>query len=249
MAPEQNSGQTMRAILYSFGASEQDANGIPTLKSKQTMEAIKYVKALYEEAMLEDVLRWDGASNNLFMLNGEGCLTLDTMSIVRASESTNLLISEDLWLAKPPDGPIARLAPSFGFYTYVIWSFAENIDVAKQFLVDYIGSSRQAFLASGFQNYPSFPDVVPDLAPLVASDPASNPPGKYSVLAEVPSWTTNIGHPGYTTAAIAAVFSAGLIPTMFARAATGELTPEEALDQADGHVRGIFQKWRESGEL
>ena len=27
------------------------------------------------------------ASNNLFMLNGEGCLTLDTMSIVRASET------------------------------------------------------------------------------------------------------------------------------------------------------------------
>ena len=41
----------MRAIMYCFGASEQDADGNPALKSKATLEAIKYVKALYEEAM------------------------------------------------------------------------------------------------------------------------------------------------------------------------------------------------------
>ena len=92
-----------------------------------------------------------GAGNNLFMLNGEGCLTLDTMSIVRTGESKNLPIAEDLWLTKTPEGPAARLAPSFGFHTYIIWNFAENIDGAKQFLADYIGHSREAFLASGFQ--------------------------------------------------------------------------------------------------
>ena len=35
---------------------------------------------------------------------------------------------------------------------------------------------------------------------------------------------------------------AGLIPTAFAQAATGELTAEEALDQVHGEVRRIFQK-------
>jgi hypothetical protein len=36
---------------------------------------------------------------------------------------------------------------------------------------------------------------------------------------------------------------------MFAQAATGRLTSEEALDQADREVREIFQKWRERGKL
>ena len=81
LAPEDNSNYTLRAIMYCFGASEQDADGNPALKSKATLEAIKYVKALYEEAMSKDVLTWDAASNNRFMLNGEGCLTLDTVSI------------------------------------------------------------------------------------------------------------------------------------------------------------------------
>ena len=249
LAAEQNSAHTMRAIMYSFGSSEQDENGNPALNSKATLEAIKYAKALYEEAMTKDVLTWDGASNNLSMLNGESCLTLDTMSIVRASESTGLPIANDLWLARAPEGPAARLAPSFGFHTYVIWNFAENIDGAKQFLVDYIGHSRGAFLASGFQNTPAFPDTVPDLAEVVATDAGAGVPGKYALLGDAASWTTNLGHPGYTSPAIAEVYDSGLIPTMFAQAATGRLTPQEALDQADSEVRVIFRKWKESGKI
>ena len=38
----------MRAIIYSFGSSEQDADGNPALKSQETLQAIQYVKALYE---------------------------------------------------------------------------------------------------------------------------------------------------------------------------------------------------------
>jgi multiple sugar transport system substrate-binding protein len=87
LAPEQNSGHTLRAIMYSFGASEQDGDGNPALKTKETLEVIKYVKALYQEAMFEEVLTWDPASNNRFMLAGDGSLTLETISIARASES------------------------------------------------------------------------------------------------------------------------------------------------------------------
>jgi multiple sugar transport system substrate-binding protein len=46
----------MRAILYSFGASEQDADNRPALKSPAALEAFKFVKALYEETMTADVL-------------------------------------------------------------------------------------------------------------------------------------------------------------------------------------------------
>jgi multiple sugar transport system substrate-binding protein len=249
LAPEQNSAHTVRAIMYSFGSSEQDASGNPVLKSRETLEVIKYIKVLYEEAMVRDVLNWDGASNNMVMLNGEGSLTLDTMSIIRASESTGLRIAQDLWLGKAPEGPVARLAPSFGFHTYVIWNFAANIDGAKQFLADYIGHSRQAFLASRFQNTPAFPDTVPDLPAMVASDGAAGSPGKYDLLADLATWTTNVGHPGYTNPAISEIYGKGIISNMCARAATGQLTPEEALEEAASEVRRIFQKWKERGKV
>jgi multiple sugar transport system substrate-binding protein len=249
LAPEHNSEHTLGAIMFSFGASVQDADGNPNLKSKQALETIKYVKALYEETMNPDVLTWDAASNNRFMLTGEGCLTLDTMSIARASESQQLPVRNDLSLTRAPEGPVGRLAPSFGILTYFIWNFAEGVEVARRFLVDYIGSSRQAFLASGFQNMPSFPEATPDLAQLVMNDAHATPPDKYGVLKDGSNWTTNIGYPGYTSAAIAEVYKSGVVPKMCVRAATGQVTPEEALDQADSQVRLIFDKWKASGKI
>ena len=65
-------------LLRSFGAGRGRQSA---LKSKPALEALRYVKALYDEAMLKDVLSWDAASNNRFMLNGEGCLTLDTVPL------------------------------------------------------------------------------------------------------------------------------------------------------------------------
>ena len=64
LAPEGNSDQTMRAIMYSFGAHEQDETGNLTINSPQTVEALKFVKALFEEAMTPEVLAWDASSNN-----------------------------------------------------------------------------------------------------------------------------------------------------------------------------------------
>ena len=249
LAPEANSNQTMRAIMYSFGSSEQDLDANPALKSPATLEALKYVKSVYQEAMVDEVLNWDPASNNRFMLNGEGSLTLDTISIPRASESMDLPFAKDLWLAKAPAGPVARAAPSFGLHSYVIWKFAENIEGAKQFLVDYIGHSREAFLASGFQNTPTFPGAVPDLPQLVNADAAADRTGKYALLTEVASWSTAVGYPGYTNPAVSEVFHKGLIPIMFAKAATGRLTPEAALDEADAELRRIFAKWRADGKI
>ena len=41
LAPEHNCEQTLRSIMYSFGASEQDADGSPTLKSRATLDALR----------------------------------------------------------------------------------------------------------------------------------------------------------------------------------------------------------------
>jgi multiple sugar transport system substrate-binding protein len=247
LAPEINGEWTMRAIMYCFGSSEQDRNGNPALNSKATLEAIKYVKALYDESMTKEVLTWDAASNNRFMLDGDGCLTLDTVSIPRARESMNLPIG--LQLAKMPEGPAAQVGPAFGLITALIWSFAENIEGAKRFLADYVGHSRQALLTSAFHKMPVWPATVPDLAAVVTDDPVGGSPGTYSLLAEAVTWTTNIGHPGHTNGAISEIFHRGLIPTMFAQGATGRLTPEDALDHADREVRSIFQKWQERGRV
>jgi len=249
LAPENNSNYGLRALMYAFGASVQDADGMPALKSSATLEALKFGKALYEEAMPNDVVLWNAASNNRFILAEDGCLTVDTLSIARAAENRQLPVDPHLKLAQLPEGPAGRIGPSFGLLTYIIWKFSRNVDGAKKFLVDYIGDFRHGFQASGFQNMPSFPGTVSDLANLVENDPHATDSGRYRILADIASLTTNVGDPGYANAAIDEIFAKGLIPIMFARVATDQQTAEDALDLASKEVGEIFDKWRAAGKI
>jgi multiple sugar transport system substrate-binding protein len=247
LAPEHNCEHSVRAIMAAFGASVQGRDGNSTLSSAETLESLKYTKVLYEEAMNPDVLDWGPSSNNRFMVSGNGCLTVDTMSIIRAAQNKNLPVDRHLALATLPEGPAGRKGPMFAANTYVIWRFAQNPESAKKFLVDYIGRFQEGFLASGFQNMPSFPNSVSDFGQII--DIASGPSGRYAVLADVPGTLTNLGDPGYSNAATDEVRGNRILSTMFARAATGKMTPREALDQAAKAVEPIFHKWRDAGKI
>jgi multiple sugar transport system substrate-binding protein len=88
---------------------------------------------------------------------------------------------------------------------------------------------------------------VPDLQKLIANDPNAHPPDKYKVLDDVLDWATNIGYPGYANAAIDEIYNTWVLNVMFAKAASGASTPEEALNEAEAACRRIYGKWREKG--
>ena len=219
-----------------------------SLNSKQTLDAIKFVKSLFEETMTEEVFTWDTSSNNRSMLAGKCSLTVNAISITREAENKGMSdISRKIQLAKALKGPVRAIGLEHVMSCYVIWKFAENIAGAKKFLVDYATNFKQAFLASQFYNFPSFPKTVPDLKQIIAKDDRAHPPDKYKVLEDVLDWATNVGYPGYANAAIDEIFSTWVLNLMFAKAASGALSPEEALKEADAACKRIFAKWKERG--
>lgn len=247
IAPELDTNMALRSIMAAFGASVQDADSNPMLKTKETLEAIKFVKALYEETMTDEVFTWDASSNNRQMLAGNGSLTLNAISITRTGEKQQIPIVDHISLAKAAKGPVGRIGLHHLIDVYVIWDFAKNIEGAKQFLVDYVGHSRKVFQASGFYNFPCYPSTVPDLAQLIANDPNAKPTDKYGIFADVDDWMTNLGDPGHANAAIDEIFGSWHISEMFATAARGRATPEEALDQCAKLVAHTYEKWRAKG--
>ena len=247
LAPEHNSNHSLRALMAAFGSSVQDEDRRPALASANTLEALKFGKALFEEAMLPETLTWSPPSNNQAMLAGTISLTVDTMSIIRAAEAKRLPVEPDLALATLPEGPLGRRGPAFATNTYVIWKFARNIEGAQKFLLDYIGSFRDGLIESGFQNMPSFPGAVPDLDDLIRS--SSGDGGRYNVLLKVPDTLTNLGFPGHSNAATDEVLNRRIIPEMFARVVTGGATPQEGMELASAAIAPIFEKWREAGKI
>jgi multiple sugar transport system substrate-binding protein len=248
LSQEEDTSMAMRTIMYSWGSHEQDEAGNPVLNSKQSLDAIKFVKSLFEETMTAEVFTWDTSSNNRWMLAGKCSLAVNAISITREAENKGMTdISQKIQLARALKGPVRAIGLEHVMSCYVIWKFAENIAGAKQFLTDYTTDFKQAFLASQFYNFPCFPKTVPDLKQIIANDDRAHPPDKYKVLEDVLSWATNVGYPGHANAAIDEIFSTWVLNLMFAKAASGAMSPEDALEEASVACKRIFAKWRERG--
>ncbi len=84
---------------------------------------------------------------------------------------------------------------------------------------------------------------MPDLKKEISNDPRANPADKYKVLGNVLDWATNVGYPGYASAAIDEAFKTWVIPTMFAKVARGDESPEDAVKAAEAEYKRIFARW------
>src|SRR5258708_7558259 len=244
LSQELDTNMAMRALLWSFGGAEQNEAGAVVINSKNTVEAVKYMRALYKDAETAEVFTWDPSSNNRAILSGKASYVQNAISVTRAAEKDNPEMSRQIQLTPALKGPVRRIACEHVMDCYVIWKFAENIAGAKQFLMDYMDSFGEAFKASEFYNFPCFPGTVKNLQQLIADDPKAQPHDKYKILGASLETTTNVGYPGYATAAIDEVFNTFVLPTMFAKAARDEMKPEEAVAAAEKEIKRIFDKWK-----
>jgi len=244
LSQELDSNMAMRALMWSFGSSEQDAEGRVVINSPQTVDALKYMRSLFKEAETGEVFTWDPSSNNRAILAGKSSFVLNAISVTRQAEKDNPDMSQKIQIAAALKGPVRRMAAEHVMDCYVVWKFAENKEGAKKFLVDYIDAFHDAFIAGEFYNFPCFPKTVPNLKQEIAQDPKGKPPDKYAVLGNVLEWATNVGYPGFASAAIDEVFNTFVIPTMFAKVARDDMSPEDAVKAAEREIKRIFDKWK-----
>jgi multiple sugar transport system substrate-binding protein len=247
-AQEIDSNWLLIGLMHCFGASIQDEGANLVLNRPATIEAVKMGAEILRRGATDEVFSWDGSGNNRALASGRASFILNAISAIRAIETQDPELASKIQLLPVPQGPRGSLGP-YVVGVYVIWKFAENAEAAKQFLVDLALNYREAFIRSDFYNLPSFPETIKDLPDLVANDARAKPAGKYALLAQATDWTTNVGHPGYTNAAVDEVFNQYLVPKMFAAAARGEMTAEDAVRAAEAQMKPIFDKWRGRGMI
>ncbi len=232
-----------RSLLWSYGAAECDETGKRVvLDSKQTLEVVKFVRALYKEAMEPDVLSWDDASNNKYLASGRGSWIHNPISAYRTIQKANPDLADKVYIWKTPAGPVRRLAGGSP-NSYGIWRFARNKDTAIDFLRHYSDHWVEAFKASTGYNHPLFADIVPKPMPILSDDPTSHPSDKLRILETANEWHATYGYPGPAGPASDEVVGNFVIIDMMAKAATDQATPEEAVAWATKEVELIYKKW------
>src|SRR5216117_1488201 len=256
-----DSNMAVRNMLWCHGGSIQDKDSNVVLNSPETLAALEYTKRLYSVGMTQAVLSWNAASNNQAFNAQETSYILNSISAYRTAQDNNLPVLEHYYFVPALKGPKATLASEHVMSGYVVWKFSKNQDVAKEFLVALVDAARESMLASKLYNFPSFYGAAATESGLASSKKAesgaawiakqcnndpfgSTPPDKLALLAKSLPWSTNLGYPGFANPAEGEIFDTYVITDMFAKAATGALSPKDAMLEASTRCKQIFEKWR-----
>jgi len=249
MSQEIDSNMAMRALMWSFGGAIQDENENVVINSDATIAAIEYMTNLYEQAMTPEVFAWNAASNNQGLNAGELSYILNSISAYRTAQDEGLEVADDILFTPALEGPAAALVASHVMYNWIIPDSPDvNVSAAKEFLLHYTENLAPVSWNSKLYDFPAFPERVPDLEGWLDNDPfGSQPANKLTVLKNSLDWSTNIGHPGPANPAIGQIFGEAILPVMFADAAQGNKTPQEAVADAEAQINAIFDDWRGRG--
>lgn len=248
MSQEIDSNMVGRGLLWSFGASIQDANEKVVLNSDEAVAAVEFMTRLFRQTMTDEVFSWNAASNNQGLVAGKLSYVVNSISAYRTAQGTNARVAEDTMFVPALRGPKAALAAQHVMYNWIVPKHAQGIDAAKEFLLHYTANYASAAYQSQLYDFCAWSKLTPQLDSWLKKDPfGSKPADKLALLTEATGWSTNVGHPGPANTAVGEVFNTFIIPNMYARAARGEVSAKQAVADAAAQVEPIYAKWRARG--
>ena len=144
------------ALFHAYGAQLVDAKGNITVKSDAVKQVLEYAQKLVR-VVPPDVFAWDDASNNKYLISGQGSLIMNPPSAWAVAKRDNLKVAEQCWTFPSPQGPKGRFAPGLPFY-WGTWKWSKNIPAAKSLLTHLSerSSIERLVAASGGYDIPGF---------------------------------------------------------------------------------------------
>jgi multiple sugar transport system substrate-binding protein len=255
-SPEPDSNMAARALIWSFGGSEQDKDSNVTINSDEVVAAVTYMVKLFKQAETAEVFSWNAASNNQGLVAGSLSYILNSISAYRTAQASKPEVAKDIYFSKPLAGPNSNLKPLASEHviqTYIIPKFSKSQDVAKEFLLYLADHASDYVYQSKLYELPVNPntnaqDKIYGNGGWLDSDPyKSDPLTKLQVLKDATKWSVNVGYPGPASPAIGEIFDKNILPSMMAAAARGQKSPKDAVADAEQQIKAIFTTWRQKG--
>jgi ABC-type glycerol-3-phosphate transport system substrate-binding protein len=144
------------ALFHAYGAQLVDAKGNITVKSDATKHVLEYCQKLVK-VIPPDVFAWDDASNNKYLISGQGSLIMNPPSAWAVAKRDNIKVAEQLWTFPSPKGAKGRYSPGLPYF-WGIWKWSKNIAASKSLLthLSQRSSIEKLVAASGGYDIPGF---------------------------------------------------------------------------------------------
>lgn len=227
--------------IQAFGGRSVDESGKKiTFNSKETVEGVKWLAAIYSDPKYKAVIppgveSWTDTSNNEAYLAGKVAITTNAPSVyAKAKADKNPVFANTAWLNFPTtnDGKIVLGAGANQWYS--IMKGAKMADAAKQIVMHFMDPKVFAPLAAlgGGLVMPAYKSAwTDDLLKVDANFP---------MLRDImynPSDFTGFAYPAKANGAIDAWFATGFLSEMMANVISGKMSAEDAV--ADGTKKGV----------
>jgi len=225
-------------VLWSHGASLVDQNNRVVIDSKETLAALEYAKALYA-TFIPGTLSWLDPSNNKAFLAGEISLTWNPISIYYVARNSTdpamKAMAADIQHAHLPIGPIGRPMELHGLLTGFVFKHTKYPNAAREYLRfmlerEQYEAWQQASLGYMCQTLRAY-----ESNPIWTSDPKITP------FRDGPRLTQYSAYPGRMGAPAASVAADLVIPQMFAEAASGQGSVQDAIARAEQRARRYYR--------
>ena len=225
-------------LLWAFGGNLIDENGKVIINSKETIEALKYVKALYP-TFIAGTNSWLDPSNNKAMLAGEIGATQNGVSLYfsarNSKEEAMQKLALDMNHARMPMGPSGKLAESANAINAMIFKHTKFPNAAKAYMAFMMEAPQyDKWLTDSF-GYWGQPLKAYEASAVWTNDP------KVAVYKDTMADSRWLAYPGAITEASGAVVADYVVVDMMAAAATGQSTPEEAAKEAERRAKRYYR--------
>jgi multiple sugar transport system substrate-binding protein len=225
-------------LIWTHGGALTDEDNQVTINSKETIEALKYGKAL-ADTFIPGAASWLDPSNNKAFLTGEVSATGNGISIYYAAKNSQdaavKAMAEDIYHARMPIGSAGRPTERALIVNPMIFAHSKYPNAAKEYLRFMMEEEQYLPWLTASIGYWNHPLQAYHKAPIWTDDPKHEP---YQHVLSDAIWDGYQGSVGEASAAVTADF---VVVQMMASVATGQATPEEAAAEAERRARRYYK--------
>ena len=235
IAPIDEGSDWLYPLMLSFGSVPIDMDGNVAIESDGTLAGLEFMKQL-AQYMPRDVYGWNNASNNRWIISGQGSCIQNPPSAWMVSKQRRPEVATQIWHHDTPKGPNGRFRGAM-YVSVGIWKWCKEKKAAKDLITYLLEISQQWKILYAAQGYD-----MPQLLQLYAHPVwQEQGPPKGSLYNYIPRGDEKLVMGGWPApVGIAAeIYKRHIIPAMVAKASSGDASPKEARTWAAGELEMI----------
>jgi len=223
-------------MLWSHGGSLVDENSKVIINSKETLNALNFVKELYPN-FVSGTMSWNDISNNRAYASNELFFTANGVSLYFAlkKDPATRPIADDTEHAPLVKGLASTAPMSATVLNAMVFKHSKFPNAAKAYLAFMMEAEQYDPWLTGCLGYWSHPLNAYDKSKVWESDP------KISIYRETMNNRFWSGYKGPITQAAGTVTAEYILVQMFASVASGQATPADAAKEAERRTRRYYR--------